>query len=162
MKTCIYPGSFDPITYGHIDIIERASKITDKLIVAVLNNYDKHSLFTVEERLEMIKDSVKDFNNVEVESFEGLLVDYVKSKDAQLIIRGLRAVTDFEYELQMAQTNRELYKDIDTIFLLTNRKYSYVSSSAVKQVASFDGDVSKFVTPFVADKLKRKYNKHIV
>ncbi|MBR0038465.1 MAG: pantetheine-phosphate adenylyltransferase [Lachnospiraceae bacterium] len=162
MKTCIYPGSFDPITYGHIDIIERASKITDKLIVAVLNNYDKHSLFTVEERLEMIKDSVKDFNNVEVESFEGLLVDYVKSKDAQLIIRGLRAVTDFEYELQMAQTNRELYKDIDTIFLLTNLKYSYVSSSAVKQVASFDGDVSKFVTPFVADKLKRKYNKHIV
>lgn len=162
MKTCIYPGSFDPITYGHIDIIERASKITDKLIVAVLNNYDKHSLFTVEERLEMIKDSVKDFNNVEVESFEGLLVDYVKSKDARLIIRGLRAVTDFEYELQMAQTNRELYKDIDTIFLLTNLKYSYVSSSAVKQVASFDGDVSKFVTPFVADKLKRKYNKHIV
>lgn len=162
MKTCIYPGSFDPITYGHIDIIERASKITDKLIVAVLNNYDKHSLFTVEERLEMIKDSVKDFNNVEVESFEGLLVDYVKSKDAQLIIRGLRAVTDFEYELQMAQTNRELYKDIDTIFLLTNLKYSYVSSSAVKQVASFNGDVSKFVTPFVADKLKRKYNKHIV
>lgn len=162
MKTCIYPGSFDPITYGHIDIIERASKITDKLIVAVLNNYDKHSLFTVEERLEMIKDSVKDFNNVEVESFEGLLVDYVKSKDARLIIRGLRAVTDFEYELQMAQTNRELYKDIDTIFLLTNLKYSYVSSSAVKQVASFNGDVSKFVTPFVADKLKRKYNKHIV
>lgn len=162
MKTCIYPGSFDPITYGHIDIIERASKITDKLIVAVLNNYDKHSLFTVEERLEMIKDSVKDLNNVEVESFEGLLVDYVKSKDARLIIRGLRAVTDFEYELQMAQTNRELYKDIDTIFLLTNLKYSYVSSSAVKQVASFDGDVSKFVTPFVADKLKRKYNKHIV
>lgn len=162
MKTCIYPGSFDPITYGHIDIIERASKITDKLIVAVLNNYDKHSLFTVEERLEMIKDSVKDFNNVEVESFEGLLVDYVRSKDARLIIRGLRAVTDFEYELQMAQTNRELYKDIDTIFLLTNLKYSYVSSSAVKQVASFDGDVSKFVTPFVADKLMRKYNKHVV
>jgi pantetheine-phosphate adenylyltransferase len=162
MKTCIYPGSFDPITYGHIDIIERASKITDKLIVAVLNNHDKQSLFSVEERLEMIKDSVKGFNNVEVESFEGLLVDYAKSKDSRLIIRGLRAVTDFEYELQMAQTNRELYKDLDTVFLLTNLKYSYVSSSAVKQVAAFDGDVSKFVTPFVADKLMRKYNKHFV
>lgn len=162
MKTCIYPGSFDPITYGHIDIIERASKITDKLIVAVLNNHDKKSLFSVEERLEMIKDSVKGFNNVEVESFEGLLVDYAKSKDSRLIIRGLRAVTDFEYELQMAQTNRELYKDLDTVFLLTNLKYSYVSSSAVKQVAAFDGDVNKFVTPFVADKLIRKYNKHFV
>lgn len=162
MKTCIYPGSFDPITYGHIDIIERASKITDKLIVAVLNNHDKKSLFSVEERLEMIKDSVKGFNNVEVESFEGLLVDYAKSKDSRLIIRGLRAVTDFEYELQMAQTNRELYKDLDTVFLLTNLKYSYVSSSAVKQVAAFDGDVNKFVTPFVADKLMRKYNKHFV
>lgn len=162
MKTCIYPGSFDPITYGHIDIIERASKITDKLIVAVLNNHDKQSLFSVEERLEMIKDSVKGFNNVEVESFEGLLVDYAKSKDSRLIIRGLRAVTDFEYELQMAQTNRELYKDLDTVFLLTNLKYSYVSSSTVKQVAAFDGDVNKFVTPFVADKLMRKYNKHFV
>lgn len=162
MKTCIYPGSFDPITYGHLDIIERALKITDKLIVAVLNNNDKHSLFSVEERLEMIRDAVKDFDNVAVESFEGLLVDYAKSKNSNLIIRGLRAVTDFEYELQMAQTNRELYKDIDTIFLLTNLKYSYVSSSAVKQVASFDGDVSKFVTPFVADKLMRKFNKHFV
>ena len=126
------------------------------------NNHDKHSLFSVDERLEMIRDSVKDLKNVEVESFEGLLVDYAKSKNSNLIIRGLRAVTDFEYELQMAQTNRELYKDIDTIFLLTNLKYSYVSSSAVKQVASFDGDVSKFVTPFVADKLMRKYNKHFV
>ena len=162
MKTYIYPGSFDPITYGHIDIIERASKIADKLIVAVLNNHDKNSLFSVDERLEMIKDAVKDYGNIEVESFEGLLVDYVKSKNANIVIRGLRAVTDFEYELQMAQTNRELYKDIDTVFLLTNLKYSYLSSSAVKQVAAFDGDVSKFVTPLVADKLKRKYNKYIV
>ena len=162
MKTYIYPGSFDPITYGHIDIIERASKIADKLIVAVLNNHDKNSLFSVDERLEMIKDAVKDYGNIEVESFEGLLVDYVKSKNANIVIRGLRAVTDFKYELQMAQTNRELYKDIDTVFLLTNLKYSYLSSSAVKQVAAFDGDVSKFVTPLVADKLKRKYNKYIV
>lgn len=162
MKTCIYPGSFDPITYGHIDIIDRAAKIADKLIVAVLNNYDKRSLFTVEERLEMIREAVKGCDNIEVESFEGLLVDYAKSKGAKIIIRGLRAVTDFEYELQMAQTNRELYNEIDTVFLLTNLKYSYLSSSVVKQVASYDGDISKFVPLFVADKLKSKYNKYNV
>lgn len=160
MKTCIYPGSFDPITYGHIDIIERAAKIADKLIVAVLNNYDKNSLFTVEERLEMIREAVKGYDNIEVESFEGLLVDYAKSKGAKIIIRGLRAVTDFEYELQMAQTNRELYHEIDTVFLLTNLKYSYLSSSVVKQVASYEGDISKFVPPFVADKLKSKFNRY--
>ena len=162
MKTCIYPGSFDPITYGHIDIIDRASKIADKLIVAVLNNHDKKSLFTVDERVEMIKESIKGYDNVEVESFDGLLVDYAKSKNAKIVIRGLRAVTDFEYVLQMAQTNRELENDIDTVFLLTNLKYSYLSSSIVKQVASFDGDVSKFVTPQVADRLKKKYNKYFV
>lgn len=162
MKICIYPGSFDPITYGHIDIIDRASKIADKLIVAVLNNHDKKSLFTVDERVEMIKESIKGYDNVEVESFDGLLVDYAKSKNAKIVIRGLRAVTDFEYELQMAQTNRELENDIDTVFLLTNLKYSYLSSSIVKQVASFDGDVSKFVTPQVADRLKKKYNKYFV
>lgn len=160
MKTCIYPGSFDPITYGHIDIIERAAKIADKLIVAVLNNYDKNSLFTVEERLKMIREAVKGYDNIEVESFEGLLVDYAKSKGAKIIIRGLRAVTDFEYELQMAQTNRELYHEIDTVFLLTNLKYSYLSSSVVKQVASYEGDISKFVPPFVADKLKSKFNRY--
>jgi len=162
MKTCIYPGSFDPITYGHIDIIERASKIADKLIVAVLNNFDKSSLFTVDERLEMIRESIKEYDNIEVESFEGLLVDYAKSKGAKIIIRGLRAVTDFEYELQMAQTNRELYNDIDTMFLLTNLKYSYLSSSVVKQVASYEGDISKFVTPYVAEKLKSKFNRYNV
>ena len=162
MKICIYPGSFDPVTYGHIDIIDRASKIADKLIVAVLNNHDKKSLFTVEERVEMIKESINKYDNVEVESFEGLLVDYAKSKNAKIVIRGLRAVTDFEYELQMAQTNRELLSDLDTVFLLTNLKYSYLSSSIVKQVASFGGDVSKFVTPIVSEKLKRKYNMHYV
>lgn len=162
MKVCIYPGSFDPITYGHIDIMERAAKIADKLIVAVLNNRDKKSLFTVEERLEMIKESVKNYDNIEIESFEGLLVDYAKKKNAKIVIRGLRAVTDFEYELQMAQTNRELYHELDTIFLLTNLKYSYLSSSAVKQVASYGGDVSKFVTGFVANKLRQKYNKDVI
>ena len=162
MKICIYPGSFDPITYGHIDIINRASQIADKLIVAVLDNREKNSLFTVDEKLDMIRDAVKDYDNVEIESFEGLLVDYAKKKNAKIVIRGLRAVTDFEYELQMAQINRELYHEIDTMFLLTNLKYSYLSSSAVKQVASYNGDVSKFVTPYVADMLKRKFNKYIV
>lgn len=162
MKICIYPGSFDPITYGHIDIIDRASKIADKLIVAVLNNSDKKSLFSVDERVEMIKESIGNYENVEVESFDGLLVDYAKKKNAKIIIRGLRAITDFEYELQMAQTNRELINDIDTVFLLTNLKYSYLSSSIVKQVASFDGDISKFVTPSVAEKLKKKLIKYYV
>lgn len=158
MRIGIYPGSFDPITYGHIDIIERATNLADKIIVAVLNNDDKKSLFSVEDRMDMIRDSVKQFDNVDVESFDGLLVDYAKQKNAKMIIRGLRAVTDFEYELQMAQTNRELYGNIDTVFLLTNLKYSYLSSSIVKQVATYGGDISKFVTPYVAEKLNKKYN----
>ena len=158
MKISIYPGSFDPITNGHIDIIERASKISDKLIVSVLNNGEKKSLFTVDERVEMIKDSTKHFQNVEVDSFDGLLVDYAKKKDASIVIRGLRAVTDFEYELQLAQTNRELYNKVETVFLLTSIQYSYLSSSIVKQVAAENGDISKFVTSFVANKLKEKYN----
>ncbi len=158
MKISIYPGSFDPITNGHIDIIERASKISDKLIVSVLNNGEKKSLFTIDERVEMIKDSTKHFQNVEVDSFDGLLVDYAKKKDASIVIRGLRAVTDFEYELQLAQTNRELYNKVETVFLLTSIQYSYLSSSIVKQVAAENGDISKFVTSFVANKLKEKYN----
>ena len=158
MKVSIYPGSFDPITNGHIDIIERASKISDILIVSVLNNSEKKSLFTVDERVEMIKDSTKHFQNVEVDSFDGLLVDYAKSKNASIIIRGLRAVTDFEYELQLAQTNRELYNKVETLFLLTSIQYSYLSSSIVKQVAAENGDISKFVPSFVANKLKEKYN----
>ena len=156
MKISIYPGSFDPITYGHIDIIERASKLSDKLIVAVLNNPEKKSLFTVSERYEMIKDTIKSYENVEVDSFDGLLVDYAKKKDANIIIRGLRAVTDFEYELQLAQTNRQIYDRVDTVFLLTSIQYSYLSSSIVKQVAKENGDISKFVTPFVAKKLSEK------
>ena len=158
MKISIYPGSFDHITYGHIDIIERASKISDKLIVAVLNNPEKKSLFTVEERCEMIKDAIKDYGNIELESFDGLLVDYAKKKNANIIIRGLRAVTDFEYELQLAQTNRQIYDKVDTVFLLTNIQYSYLSSSIVKQVAKENGDISKFVTPFVEKKLLEKNN----
>lgn len=158
MKISIYPGSFDPITYGHIDIIERASKISDKLIVAVLNNPEKKSLFSVNDRVDMIKDAIKPFENVEVDSFEGLLVDFAKNKNANIIIRGLRAVTDFEYELQLAQTNRELYSKVDTVFLVTSIQYSYLSSSIVKQVAKENGDIQKFVTPYVANKLKNIYN----
>ena len=157
MKIGIYPGSFDPVTNGHLDIIERASKVTDKLIVAVLKNDTKNPLFTAEERVDMIKEAVANFNNVEVDSFDGLLVDYAKKKNATLIVRGLRAITDFEYELQLAQTNRELYKELDTVFLLTNLQYAYLSSSIVKQVASYKGDISKFVTANVEKKLKQKY-----
>ena len=157
MKIGIYPGSFDPVTNGHLDIIERASKVTDKLIVAVLKNDTKNPLFTAEERVDMIKEAVANFKNVEVDSFDGLLVDYAKKKNATLIVRGLRAITDFEYALQLAQTNRELYKELDTVFLLTNLQYSYLSSSIVKQVASYKGDISKFVTANVEKKLKQKY-----
>lgn len=159
MKIGIYPGSFDPITYGHIDIIERAAKITDKLIVSVLNNSAKNPLFSVNERVEMIKKAVEGFDNVEVESFEGLTVDYCKAKKASFMIRGLRAVTDFEYELQLAQTNRALYDKVDTVFLLTNLNYAYLSSSAVKQVIKYGGDVSKFVPQYVEAKLKEIYSK---
>ena len=161
MKVGIYPGSFDPITYGHIDIIKRASKIMDKLIVSVLNNKNKKSLFTIEERVNLIKESVKDIDNVEIDSFEGLTVDYCKKKGATLMIRGLRAVTDFEYELQLAQTNRILYNEIDTIFLLTSLEYAYLSSSAVKEVIEYGGDISKFVPQHVETKLKEKYSKWV-
>lgn len=159
MKTFIYPGSFDPITLGHIDIIERASKITDKLIVAILINSEKKSLFSIDEKMEMIKESTKYIDNIEICYFDGLLVDFAKKKNADTIVRGLRAVTDFEYELQMAQTNRKLYDKIDTIFLLTNLEYSYLSSSVVKQVAEMNGDISDFVTPFVKEKVLLKYRK---
>ena len=159
MRVSIYPGSFDPITHGHLDIIKRAAKISDKLIVAVLNNMDKKALFTVSERLEMIKDAIKGIDHLEVDSFEGLTVDYCKKKNANIMIRGLRAVTDFEYELQLAHTNRELNNEVDTVFLLADIEYSYLSSSAVKQVCEFGGDISKFVTPLVCKKLKEKYSK---
>lgn len=159
MKIFIYPGSFDPITLGHIDIIERASKITDKLIVAILINSEKKSLFSIDEKMEMINESVKHIKNVEICYFDGLLVDFARRKNADTIVRGLRAVTDFEYELQMAQTNRKLYDKIDTIFLLTNLEYSYLSSSVVKQVAEMKGDISDFVTPFVKEKVLLKYRK---
>ena len=158
MKIAIYPGSFDPVTLGHLDIIERAAKIVDELVVAVLMNGSKSPLFTVTERVDMLRDVTKHIGNVKVMSFSGLLVDFAKEINASIIIRGLRAITDFEYELQMAQTNHILNDKIDTVFLTSNLEYSYLSSSTVKEVASFGGDISKFVPEYVIDRIYKKYN----
>ena len=145
MKRGIYPGSFDPITLGHQDVIKRAAKIMDELVIGVLTNSMKAPLFSVEERVELIQEVVKDIPNVKVQAFEGLTVDFAKEIGATVLIRGLRAVTDFEYELQIAQTNSKLDSEIDTVFFTTNVEYSYLSSSIVKEIASFGGDITKFV-----------------
>lgn len=158
MKKAIYPGSFDPITFGHLDIIKRSAKIVDELVVGVLNNSAKNSLFSLEERVSMIKEMTKDLPNVKVESFDGLLVDYMNEIGATIIIRGLRAVTDFEYELQIAQSNHVQNEEIETIFLTTNLKYSYLSSTIVKEFASYGGDISKFVPEQFIDRIYAKYN----
>ena len=158
IKIAVYPGSFDPITLGHIDIINRSSKLFNKLYVGVLCNSSKSPLFSVDERVKMIQSVTKDIENVEVLSFDGLLVDFAKQCNAHTVVRGLRAVTDFEYELQMAQTNRIIAPDIDTVFLTTNLNYAYLSSSIVKEVAKFGGDISKFVTEDIKDLVLKKYN----
>lgn len=157
MKSAIYPGSFDPVTLGHLDIIKRSSGLTEHLIVAVLNNTSKTPLFSVEERVNMLLDATSDLNNVEILSFSGLLVDFAKQHGCNVIIRGLRAVTDFEYELAMSQTNRVVNPDIDTIFLNTSLKYAYLSSSTVKEVAMYGGDISKFVPENVIEPIYKKY-----
>lgn len=157
MKIAVYPGSFDPVTMGHLDIISRSALLVDTLIVGVLNNNSKTPLFSVEERVNMLKEVTKDIPNVKVMSFSGLLVDFLKELDAKIIIRGLRAITDFEYELQMSQINRQLDNSIDTIYLNTNLKYSYLSSSMVKEVAKFGGDINQFVPLPVVSKLYEKY-----
>lgn len=158
MKKAIYPGSFDPLTLGHMDIIERSAKIVDELVVGVLNNSAKNSLFSLEERVSMIKEMTEHLPNVTVASFDGLLVDYMKEIDATIIIRGLRAVTDFEYELQIAQTNHVENPDVETIFLTTSLQYSYLSSTIVKEFASYGGDISKFVSGQFIDRIYAKYN----
>ncbi len=159
MKKAIYPGSFDPVTFGHLDIIERSSKIFDEIVVGVLNNSQKNSLFSADERVTMIKDLVKDYPNVSVVSFEGLTIDFAREMDANIIIRGLRAVTDFEYELQIAQVNHVEYSDLETVFLTTSLNYSYLSSSVVREFASHGGDISKFVPKEIIPRIMEKYNK---
>ena len=157
MKIGIYPGSFDPVTFGHLDIIERGAKIVDKLIVGVLTNNAKTPLFSSEERVRMINNLTKHLDNVEAKAFDGLTVYFAHAEGATVIVRGLRAVTDFEYELQLAQTNKVIAPDIDTIFLTTNLKYSYLSSSTVKEIASFGGDIHEFVSPEIQDRMKGKF-----
>ena len=157
MRTAVYPGSFDPITNGHLDIIERASRIYDKVVVGVLNNSSKKPLFSVEERMELIKDVTAHISNVEVDSFKGLLVDFVKSKEASVIVKGLRTVADFEYEFQMALLNKALNPEYETVFLMTDTKYSYISSSMVKELAGFNGDLTGLVPCEIIEKIKQKY-----
>ena len=159
MRIAVYPGSFDPVTLGHMDIISRSSKLFDKLIVGVLVNSSKVPLFSAEERVNMIKGVVSEYANVEVRSFDGLLVEFARLCKATAVVRGLRAVTDFEYELQMSQTNHIIAPDIDTIFLTTNLNYAYLSSSVVKEVARYGGDISKFVAPEVRRQVLEKYNR---
>ncbi|WP_349948206.1 pantetheine-phosphate adenylyltransferase [Lacrimispora sp. BS-2] len=156
MRKAVYPGSFDPVTFGHLDIIERSARMSDHLIIGVLNNNSKTPLFSVEERVNMLKSLTKDIPNVEVKSFGGLLVDFVRANQADAVIRGLRAVTDFEYELQIAQTNRVIAPEIDTVFLTTNLKYSYLSSSIVKEIAAYGGEINTFVPAWVAERVKKK------
>jgi len=161
MKKAIYPGSFDPVTLGHLDVIERASKLFDHLIIGVLNNSAKTPLFSIEERVNMIEEATKHIPNVEVKSFGGLTVDFAKECEAHAVVRGLRAVTDFEYELQIAQLNRVINPNIDTVFLTTDLKYAYLSSSSVKEVAAYGGDISNFVTPAVEAEVKKKFEGKI-
>lgn len=157
MSKAIYPGSFDPVTLGHLDIIRRSAEMFDELTVGVLNNTAKSPLFSLEERVNMLESVVSDMSNVKVVGFEGLLVDYARKNDIRIIVRGLRAVTDFEYELQIAQSNRKVAPDIDTVFLTTNIQYSYLSSSVVKEYASFGVDVKDFVPEQVRDILRERY-----
>lgn len=152
----IYPGSFDPVTNGHLDIIERCSRKFDKVVVAILNNTSKKSMFSIEERKKLLEEVVKKYENVEIDTFSGLLIDYVKQNNIDVIIRGLRAVSDYEYEMQMALTNKSLYNDIETMFLISSTQYSFLSSSIVKELAMFDGDISSLVPKIVKDAIKEK------
>ena len=156
MVIAVYPGSFDPATYGHLDVIRRASVSFDKVIVGVLHNSAKSPLFSVEERVNILEKATKDVPNVEIKAFEGLSVNFARENHAQVIVRGLRAVTDFEFELQMAQTNRVLAPDIDTVFLTTSLEYAYLSSTILKEVASYGGDLGRFAPPEITDAVKIK------
>ncbi len=156
-KIAIYPGSFDPPTNGHMDIVERGLRVFDKVIVAILINPAKKSLFTVEERVDMLQESMKQYSNVEIDSFNGLLVDYAVIKNAQAILRGMRAISDFEFEFQLALMNRKLNRDVQTVFMMTGLRWIFTSSSIIKEAAIFGGDISGMVPEIVEKKLKEKY-----
>ena len=156
MAIAVYTGSFDPITNGHLDVIKRGAQLFDKLVIGVLNNSEKTPLFSAEERVNIIREVTSDIGNLEVCSFNGLAVDFAVQNNAQVFLRGLRAITDFEYELQMAQTNRSLQPEIDTLFFATELNYAYISSTIVKEVASYGGDISGFVPPLIADQVYDK------
>ena len=159
MLRAVYPGSFDPVTYGHLDIIRRTVKIADELIVGILLNKAKMPLFSVEERVKMLEEATREFPNVKIVPFDGLLIDFAKQMDANFVVRGLRAITDFEFEMQMAQTNNKLEPEIETMFLTTSIEYSYLSSSTVREIAAFGGDVSQFVPEVVLRQLEEKMQK---
>ena len=156
MIRAIYAGSFDPVTFGHLDIIRRSSNVADELIVGVLNNRAKCPLFSVEERVKMLEDVTRELSNVKIQSFTGLLAEFARTCGANLIVRGLRAISDFDYELQMAQTNRKLNPQIDTMFLTTSLEYAYLSSTTVKEVAEFGGDISAFVPALIIEPMQRR------
>lgn len=159
MTRGIYAGSFDPVTFGHLDIIVRSSHIVDELVVGVLNNRAKSPLFSVEERVKMLEEVTKEYSNVKIRSFTGLLVEFAKECEAHIIVRGLRAITDFDYELQMAQTNRIMSPNLDALFLTTSLEYAYLSSTTVKEVASFGGNISAFVPPYIEKKIRERMEK---
>ena len=158
-RTAIYPGSFDPVTNGHLDIVERGLKLFDKIIVAIMYNPGKEGLFTIEERLQMLEAAMKKFPDVEIDTFDGLTVEYAKKRKAHGILRGLRAMSDFEYEFQMALMNRKLNREVQTIFLMTGLRWIYTSSSIIKEAAQFGGNVNGMVPPLVQRKLKEKFGK---
>jgi pantetheine-phosphate adenylyltransferase len=159
VRTVIYPGSFDPLTNGHLDIVQRAARLFDKVIVAVANNEEKKPLFTLKERVALVETSVRDFGNVKVDSFEGLLVNYVEQCGGQAVIRGLRAISDFEFEFQLALMNRKLNERVETIFMMPKETYTFLSSRILKEIARLGGDVKPFVPPHVESALKKKLHR---